>query len=501
LRRKILLILLIAFSFNYAQEIDHIYHLISEKIEADQKYLNVFAIKLPTDRLITIKNIPKFTKGNQPINFKNEEGISYFALFLGESVETDSIIVLSIYEEKDPSLSESDEMFATANSAIIYDTTQFLSFKDVQELYFSNRDFYNQFYKIIFEEIVMNDVEPDWLLQDGIQDESLMRSKGISGKNNQDYLNDVWVNSEHFYPKPIVQLKSGGRKSKTETSEYYLDANFSRITFYQSEYFALDSKKMNIIGLELTAEDKALNLLPWQSMTMAFGLRTFLSISDVVQNVYDDFLINAKILGRFRLNTSGFYKAPFIFNEQPKLNVTSGIILELNTTRAFGMPFLNFYYSGGVQNFSNPYVYFGHGDSTWSYFTTNQWFANMSFYWNTNELLYSRFKLDIGLGAYDVVKAINYNNSLTTKNSYYQIQPYLGFNFTFVPNKIELFSLQARYFDNVIKGNIWLKILEFSKIHTIRFQVNFISSPFFRNQFEWENDGGTSVQLNYRLGF
>jgi hypothetical protein len=125
----------------------------------------------------------------------------------------------------------------------------------------------------------------------------------------------------------------------------------------------------------------------------------------------------------------------------------------------------------------------------------------MSFYWNTNELLYSRFKLYIGLGAYDVVKAIDYYNSLTTKSAYYQIQPYLGFDFTFVPNKIELFSLQARYFDNVIKGNIWLKILKFSEIHTIRFQVNFISSPFFRNQFEWENDGGTSVQLNYRLGF
>jgi len=60
--------------------------------------------------------------------------------------------------------------------------------------------------------------------------------------------------------------------------------------------------------------------------------------------------------------------------------------------------------------------------------------------------------------------------------------------------------MKLRYFDSMIRGKFWLKIFELNKLHTFRFQVEYISKPMFRQLNEWENTGA-AVQLVYRLGF
>jgi len=255
------------------------------------------------------------------------------------------------------------------------------------------------------------------------------------------------------------------------------------------------------ISAEFSFSNDVLNLLPWQSMTMSGGIRTLISLSQNYQNLYDDFLIDARLLGRFRINTSSFASnIPNIFTDPPKLNVGPGIIVAASITRAYGLPFLNFYYSTGSTNVENPYVTIGTPDSSTAYFSFTQWETTMSFYWNTNENLTLRFRADIGIGRYNVIKAV-YHNGIKTSSAYNQIQPVVKFNLDFVPKGNKLFSANFKWFDNIISLGFWLKFLEIKPYSVIRFEIKYISEPIYRSLRPWENKGSTMVGLRYRFGF
>ncbi len=482
------------------QNLGDYYKLVEKKLQNDKKYLNIYSIPIEVKKgdLTLLKRVPKLSLKQKSFSFRIADGVNYFVEFLGETLDTDSLTILRVYEEVDRSTQGGGGgLFAQISSGSNFDTTLVLNFADIEELYFNHKKIYNKLYTLV--ENALEEQAPNSLLRIPV-DSKLMKSRGISGKNNQDFLNYSWVNSSDYFPHPALvkkRFRRGRRKKTAVNYPYHVEADFSHVTFY-------DSKHLNFgfssIGAEWNSETKVLNLLPWQSMTMSLGIRTFISFSEVVQNLYDDFLVNAKILTRFRVNTSSFgYKLPFVYADPPKLNVLSGLVIDINTTRIYGLPFMNFYFAGGFKNFSNPYVTFGRSDSSHAFFNTNSWEYSMSFFWNKSERLNMRFRMDVGMGAFDVYKVV-YHNGVKDYPVHYKISPVINFYFTFVPQKKELFGMKLRYFDSMIRGNFWLKIFELNKLHTFRFAVEYISKPMFRNLREWENTGA-AVQLVYRLGF
>ncbi len=484
---------------NYAQEVQTYYKLIEQKLSEDRKYLNIYDIPVEISKgdLAHLKNVPRLSNRGKPYSFEIRDGYTYIFEFLDETLETDSITLLRVYLEIDNSVQgEGEGLFDQISGGANYDTTVVLDFRDLQELYFNDRAKYDYLLKILYR--ALDEQQPNSVLGIAV-DEKLMKSRGISGKNNQDFLNYYWVNSEHYFPRPLLKRKvRRGRNRKAVNFPYHLEASFSHVTFYDSKHFNYGFS--NISG-EINTESKVLNLLPWQSMTMSAGIRTFISFSDVVQNLYDDFLLNARVLARFRINTSSFAASmPFIYTEKPGLNVVSGIILDVNTSRIYGLPFFNFYYATGFADYGNPYVTFGRSDSSRAYFNTSAWETSMSFYWNTSEKLNMRFRMDVGVGGFDANKVVYYKGRQKVYG-YYKIYPAINFYFTFVPNKNELFGMKLRFFDSVMRGKFWIKFLELNKIHTFRFEVEYVSAPFFRNAREWETSSGAAVQFVYRLGF
>ncbi len=483
--------------FLYGQVVDKMYKRIEDKLDKDKQYLNIYDISIDSKspELQKIVDIPKLGS-NKVFNFTSGEGIVYYFVFLMETVETDSLILLEVRKEVDKSAGGQTGFFNDISEESSLDTTVVLNFKDIQELYFNDRNKYEQIYKIVQNSL--DEQNPQSLL--GIKvDKKVNKSRGISGKNNQDFLNYAWVNNTHGYPKPILKNKSIVRRRRNSDNEppFQLDISTGGLTFYH--------KFMNFgfsrISAEINFSDDVLNILPWQSMTMSTGIRTLISLSQDYQNLYDDFLIDARLLGRFRINTSSLSTTiPNIFTDAPKLNVGPGIIVAASITRAYGLPFFNFYYSTGTTDVENPYVTFGPSDSSTAYFSFTQWENTMSFYWNTNEKLTLRFRADIGIGRYNVVKAV-YHNGIQTSTAYNQIQPVVKFFLNFVPKGNELFSAKFKWFDNIISLGFWLKFIEIKPYSSIRFEIDYISKPIYRAQRPWENNGSTMVGLRYRFGF
>ncbi|RMD48977.1 MAG: hypothetical protein D6830_05800 [Ignavibacteria bacterium] len=211
--------------------------------------------------------------------------------------------------------------------------------------------------------------------------------------------------------------------------------------------------------------------------------------------------MDATMMGRFRLNTGGLVPyLPFMFSDKPRLNVGGGVEIKLSTTRIFGLPFLNFYFASGTEDYNNPYFTFGKADSSYAYFSFTQWFAAMSFYWNTNQERNLRMRIDVGLGRYDVSKAVYYKGTHTSL-VFNRFQPYIKLYMNFVPKGNELFAAKIRLFDSVLKFDFWLQLLKLAPAHAFRFYASYIASPLFRKTHEWENQKSTMIGIIYRFGF
>jgi hypothetical protein len=114
----------------------------------------------------------------------------------------------------------------------------------------------------------------------------------------------------------------------------------------------------------------------------------------------------------------------------------------------------------------------------------------------------NRFKLDLGMVYYDIWQA-HYATDSTfgfkemMQKKYY---PTATLYYSFIPDDRPLFGIKAKYLDNTISGQIWMKLIEFDSVGSFRFEVYFVTPSFLRAKMEWEGDGGTLFQLRYRYG-
>lgn len=489
--------------YSNAQELRNIYNKIDKKLIFDKNYLNIhfFPITLKAEDIPFLTNIPR-TDEREPFTFRLAENITYQVVFLMETIEFDSVTLLYVKEIIDKSSGETESFFGSTGGPQV-DTNIVLRFKDLAELYFDQDN--KKYYDYLFNKVVLlleSGEEPSSLLTISI-DEQVSKSGGITSTDNKDFINFARVNGIHRFPKdPVTTSRQSGRRRQQQaeivSSDYQIDGSFSRVSFFhRSMDFGFSS-----ISAEMGFGTPVLNVLPWQSMSMNFGIRSLVSISGDINNIMDAFIIDAKLLGRMRLNTSGFLSyLPFLFTEKPRLNVGPGIMVDIAGSRAYGLPFFNIYLSTGTRDFSKPFTRFGKSDSSDAYFTTKQWEMSMSFYWNNSDQMTVRFRMDVGVGNYNVYK-VNYYKEMSQRLLYNQMQPVISTYVTFVPKGNEFFGSKFRIFDGVLGVEFWMKIFELPPSHIFRLETTYLSPPMFRSVHPWETgEGSTLVQLRYRYGF
>ena len=177
------------------------------------------------------------------------------------------------------------------------------------------------------------------------------------------------------------------------------------------------------------------------------------------------------------------------------------MILDVAGSRVYGLPAFNIYFAGGKNDVSFPYSSIGPSDSSTAYFTFRQWETSFSFYWNSSEERFLRMRMDVGAGCYDVVKAVYHNGTASKELVYNKIKPSLTLYINFAPQNQEFMGSSFRLYDNVLTASLWMKIVEFSPVSSLRFEASYITSPILRSQYPWEAEGGNSiVQLRYRYG-
>ena len=485
----------------YGQTVEKLYAKIEKKLKEDNTYLNLLEVSfapVKADDVKPFQGIPK--KDGSKYDFELIDGVEYQFIILPENIDFDQPVLLFVKKVTPPS-SLGGQKFFQSVAAAQPKVEIALDFEDVQNLYFNHRKIYNKLLNKVKE--LMKEETPKSLLKIHV-DKELHKSKGISAPDNLDYLNFQYANSPHMYPKEKKSVTSGGRfvrpgsRKAGSTTPFKVSYDLSRLTFFYEKYMQWDN---NSISTELNFNNGLLNLLPFQSMTMSLGIRSLIFLSGAKRNLRKDFIIDAKIFGRFRVNTSSLVTGlPFMFSERPKLNVGSGVVADVKTTRAFGLPFLHFYFASGTENYDNPYVSFGKPDSSWAYFSFTQWFATMSFYWNTNQERNLRMRFDFGIGRYNVSKA-TYYKGVQTELVYNQFQPYFKLYVNFVPKGNQLFSAAFRLYDSILKFDFWLQLLKLKPNHVVRFTASYIAEPLFRKTRPWENAKSTMIGLNYRFGF
>ncbi len=498
MKKHLFVLFVVLFCSNiFAQNLWDVYRKVEKKLDKDSKYLDIYSIPFtPTpEELPYLKNIPTdFGKGT----FSFDDKHLYNIVFIKETIEIDSVVLLYVYTVNSSGGVMDEDAIIDMQTSTTYDTVKVLKYSDVQELYFDkvNRKFYDELYRIVVA--LLQEQEPKQLLGINV-DDNLRKSKGYSGENNKDLVSYMYMNSLHKYPKKkVANVVRRGREKPIQTeTEFSISASLNHVTFthklVQFPYYML--------GAEINFGDDFLNVVPYENMTASAGIRGLITFSEKELDIEKDIILDIKLMGRTRVDFSGAAtRLPFVFTDKPKLNVNSGVAFDISTSSLYNSPFMNLYFSFGSNDYSEPYVKFGKRDSTWSYFTSTQWRYVFSFYWNATEKAEFRLKMDIGLGSHNVVKAIQYKRKYFENLMHNKILPIFGFNLAFVPRNSELINLGFRYYDNVIKGELWFKVVEFDE-HLFRIGGIFLSGPLFRKIREWENDGGGMMQIHYRYGF
>ncbi len=497
LKRTIVLILF-AFSFVYGQSIDNLIERISTKIKNDKTYLNLDAVTFKPRNLKDLAGIKRIPRADgSAVDLNVSTNTSYQFIILPENYDFNEPVLLLVKEiirnkVKIKKIFSGGKINPNIEHII-------LSFRDVNNLYENHRNIYNALLQKV-KTLLKNKRNIKSLLNIPV-DTEIKKSRGISSPDNSDFLNYMYDNSPHLFPKPQKSKRRVALLSRARalsTSKYVFHVDFSQITFFYRKYMSMKNYK---VSLDINNKDPLLNILPYNTMIMNFGIRTFISLTGNDNKILKDFLISAKLLGRVRVNTSGFAKGlPFVFSDKPGLNLNPGVIFSASVTRPFGLPFMNFYFVSGSNDVSNPYVSFGKTDSSYAYFTSSEMLYTMSFYWNTSQIKNVRMRFDIGLGRHNIIKAIYHNNTTISTLLRYKFQPYLKFYLVFAPRKLTFFSSSLTFYNSIINLNFWLQIYQ-KFPHNVRFGVQYISTPLFRGIRPWENSGGVFVGLIYRYGF
>lgn len=480
-----------------------LYLKVQKKLASDKKYLNVYYVSFqPTaDELKILSNVPK-ASGLSAVSFRAKENVSYQIYFLRESFDLDSLTLLTVKEIEDKAATN-ESFFGQTTNANTVDTVAILTFGDLQDLFFASHPAYDFLFKKTTEMLRKDDANTILAIA---QNEKANKSRGITSPDNTDFLSYMRTIGIHHYPAIQTETakKTSARRRTNEQgdasgTDFQLDVNFSNLGFFHNSM----DLGFGSISAEAGVGAKGLNIVPWKTMAVDLGIRSLIDLgTNGLQNIKRDFILDAKIMGRMRVNTyNASAKLPFLFGDKPILNVGSGIIFDISGTRAFNLPFFNVYLATGSINVSNPYAKFGTADSSTAYFSNQQWEVSWSFYWNSSEERTVRYRMDIGAGNYDVYKA-TYTKTETRKELVYnQIKPFVTLAINFAPQNVDFLGIGTKFSDNILTMNFWLKLMEFSNQHTIRIETTYYTAPMFRNPYAWESPNGNSiVQIRYRYG-
>lgn len=490
-------ILALSYSVLFGQTIDHLYRQIELKLIEDRNYLDIYSIQfLPSQQEAADLGSFPLADGKGNFSFRSSENISYDIVFLKDNYEFDSLVVLFIRQVSQGG-DDGPVLFQEAGASGI-DSTIAVRFKDIQELYFHNREAYQKLYLIV--ERVLRDSEPFSLVK-LITDEDVQSEIGVSSPGNTDFINFNYVNNIHTYPKFTASTtpttssrRRGGTAQTTAMTDFKIDFSFSHLTFFHNMF----DYDFGTISAEFNTNTPMLNILPWQASTFSGGIRALVNI-DGLSDLSDAFLIDAKILGRFRIDMTSFNdKLPFIFGKKSLINVGNGFVFDLKTTGIYDIPFFELYFATGSEDLENPYYI----NNNIAYFSFTQWQALMSFYWNSSEKRTVRFKLSLGIGGHDIVEGDYSGAVIGRRHMKDVVQPVLEMSMNIVPNNVEFLGINGKFFDSHLTAFFWIKLLEFSNDHSFRVEMQYISSTFFREPELWEQPNGQSlVQLRYRYGF
>lgn len=488
----------------YAQvNLNDYYRKIEKKILFDKKYLNVYAVSFQPkpEEVGKLANIPRMS-GSGTASFVAKDNVTYYFIVLKENFELDSMVLLQVKKIEDKAAS-SESFFGDASSGPKIDTAVILNFADLSDLYFKGAKEYAALYDAALSR--MNQEDPVSMLGLKLSDRAA-KSRGITSLDNSDFLLFAKGNSLHRYPKledkkavTGGKRRSGPAEAGSAESDYAVDASLSHITFFHKQMdFGFSS-----LSAELNTGTRVLNVLPWQAMSVSLGVRSLFAISSslTAQNYKRDFVVDARLMGRMRLNTSSYIdKIPFVFGDKPKLNIGAGMILDVSGTRTYELPFFNMYFALGSEDISSPFVKSGTPDTSYAYFSFKQWESTMSFYWNTNEDRTLRYRMDAGMGNYNIVEGTYYKSGVTeAKQIYNKIKPVIAFYITFAPQNTDFLGMSFRMYDEKLTLGLWLKIAEFGPDEIFRLETKFITAPFFRTPYPWESLNSSSlVQLRYR---
>lgn len=506
MRKIFYLIIILALSNQiYGQNLDDLFQKIDLKLRKDKTYLNLHSFEFIPDQNMSslLRSIPR-TNERLPYEFQVKDGITYSIVFLYEGIGIDSPLVIYVREINNKSVS-GEGLFGDGGGGVQIDSMTVLTFKDVYTLHKENKEYYDVLFRLVNAEIKQLEEfgsSPTSLLRI-TPDTEINTSLGMASRDNTDFLNFMRANNKHWYPKE-VERQSGGRRGQTtttpvSTSSFRLDAGLSSISFAHK---AMDFD-IGGASVEIDFKDKILNTLPYQSLSINPGFRILVSLSESVKDIKNSLVLDALLFARLRMNTSSINDiSPG--STKPRLNTGNAGGLSLNITRPFGMPFYNFTVAASGASFSSPYVMLNNSkDGRHAYWNFVTGEATFSFYWNTSDKMTTRFRLDIGAGYFNVIKAYyNNNGSYRNKNEEVAstIHPVITGYLNFSPQSKEFYGGFIRWFDSQITMNAWLKLYEFSS-GQLRFEATFMTAPIARPKNAWDNNGGGFGQIRYRHGF
>lgn len=519
--------------------VDDLLRKIDFKMKYDKPYLDIYSVTLRPDNFKDADYQVIYSVRGDTFDLASAGGgVEYKFGFLRENVASDSMVLLYI-DRYTTSGGGSDSVMSEGLSGGTGATQQTIIeriffFKDFY--YFKKKETtrYLKMYQFLADYIYNKEYDYLKTLDRGIENstmkksgepkaereikpgDAIVRKEGHSSRNNDDFLNFHRVLNNHKYPVHGFGAGSSsiGRGGASGGPEWNMDISFHTISVSHEKLQFGPGRS----SFHFSTADRNLNLLPYQSMHMNAGLRFLVSTDgdDQFKNIREQTLIDAKILGRIGMDLKNVASGlPFVMAENPTVNLGNGFTIDLLVTRPFkNAPFLGFYISTGSVDVNSPKTFLGRMDDTsfaHAYFSFTQWEGFFSFYWNANSDQEGRFRLDIGAGTYDIIKAEYYGSQLLrTKNIHDKISPFIALYYNYVilvtekKTYSEKFGVWAKFFDSRPNIGLWFKLMEFPKdnpMHMIRLETNIITDPVFRSLHEWENSGGVMFSLRYRYAF
>ncbi|MFA5804944.1 MAG: hypothetical protein WC879_09885 [Melioribacteraceae bacterium] len=344
-------------------------------------------------------------------------------------------------------------------------------------------------------------------------------SSKIPDENNLDqtenYFNYQKLNDYYSYKlvKPLISTKfSLSKKTGSNVSDDYnwhLDVSFSRIGISFEKFY--ESVKNMSVGFELSSHENILNILPFQSSSLIAGGRLLLPLEGLEKDANGNEVItnNTKVLDfrilvRFGANTNRLYGSPI-------LNLGPNVGVDIKVSNFFGLfPLHANAFFWPKENYNNhPITKIGNNSYN-AFFSFYQAQFLSTFFKNLSSNGNHMIKVDLGIAYYDVIKAsYSLDNTLLSIKEMSAIwQPVLELEYNLVQMKSNgrkepILGISSRIFEQRVKLGFWLSLLNFADLDNddLRFEITYITEPFFRNHLEWENPSGTFLQLRWRHGF